>query len=108
MSYEIVLVPNFKKELKKLSKKYFSIKSDFEQLLNQLEINPTQGNSLGNNCYKVRMKISSSGRGKSSGARVITLVRFIETKIYLLSIYEKSNKVTISDNEIQKILKEIK
>ncbi|MBP7478425.1 MAG: addiction module toxin RelE, partial [Chitinophagales bacterium] len=72
MSYNIIAVPTFKKELKKLAKKYDSLKTDLAALFESLEVNPEQGISLGNNCYKIRLAISSKNKGKSGGARLIT------------------------------------
>ncbi len=62
------------------------------------------GISLGNNLYKVRLAITSKGKGKSGGARIITYLKTEEGNIYLLTIYDKSEKDTISNSEIQKIL----
>jgi mRNA-degrading endonuclease RelE of RelBE toxin-antitoxin system len=100
MSFDILPTPEFSRELKKLSKKYASIKSDLSQLLVSLEEDPTLGQSLGNNCYKIRMAISSKNKGKSGGARVITYVKILDEIIYLLSIYDKSETDTITDKEL--------
>ena len=43
MSYKVETTPPFKKQFKKLFKKYPSLKIDLLQLVNSLEINPTQG-----------------------------------------------------------------
>jgi mRNA-degrading endonuclease RelE of RelBE toxin-antitoxin system len=104
MSYEIVAIPNFRKELKKLAKKYPSLKEDFGVLLDSLKVNPLQGVSLGNNCYKIRITIASKGKGKSGGSRVITFVKISQTTVYLLSIYDKSEKENISDSELKELL----
>ncbi len=101
----IVALPQFQKEIKQLSKKYISLPNDFESLLRILENNPTTGESLGNNCYKIRMKIASKHAGKSGGARVITCVKIISSDIYLISIYDKADKETITKKEIEAILK---
>jgi len=50
MSYKVKFIPKFEKELKRLAKKYPSLKSDFSSLLISLKENPTQGTSLGNEC----------------------------------------------------------
>ena len=47
MSYNIIAVPTFKKELKKLAKKYHSLKTDLATLFETLAINHEQGVSLG-------------------------------------------------------------
>jgi len=65
MSYNLIAVPTFRKELKKLAKKYPSLKNDLTLLFESLEENPTQGTSLGRNCYKIRLAITSKGKGKS-------------------------------------------
>ena len=107
MSYNISAIPSFKKEFKKLAKKYPSLKADLEKLSEELIENPTLGTNLGGNFYKVRMAITSKGRGKSGGARVITHVKIIETTIFLTSIYDKSDKDSISDKELDQLLNEI-
>jgi len=41
---------------------------------------------------------------KLSGARVISFVKIIDKTVYLLSIYNKGEKDTMTDNEIEKLL----
>ena len=62
---------------------------------------PQLGTSLGQNIYKVRMAISPKGKGKSGGASVITLVKVTAETVYLVSIYDKSGQITISDSELK-------
>ncbi|MCK4664888.1 MAG: type II toxin-antitoxin system RelE/ParE family toxin [Bacteroidales bacterium] len=107
MSYSVLYTFNFKKEIKRLSKKYPSLKNEIEILITELEENPTHGISIGKNCYKIRLAIKSKGKGKSGGARVITFFKIIKTEIYLLTIYDKSKKKDISDKEIQELITEI-
>jgi hypothetical protein len=54
------------------------------------------------------LAIKSKGKGKSGGARVITYVQVINKTIFLLSIYDKSEKENISDKELIAILQSIK
>jgi mRNA-degrading endonuclease RelE of RelBE toxin-antitoxin system len=61
MSYKIIAVPTFRKELKRLAKKYYSLKNDLTILFKSLEENPSQGTYIGKNCYKIRIAISSKG-----------------------------------------------
>lgn len=105
MSYKIVYTPEFEKEIKRLSAKYPSLRSDFEKFLASLSEEPEQGTPLGNNCYKVRLAIKSKGKGKSGGARVITCVQIVMETVILISIYDKSEKATIADKEIKERLK---
>jgi hypothetical protein len=83
------------------------MKNDFEIFLDELENNPLQGDPLGKDCYKVRMAITSKQKGKSGGARVITCVKIVKEKVVLLSIYDKKEQDSISDKEIDKLLKHI-
>lgn len=107
MSYNIISIPNFKKDLKKLAKKYPSIKNDFSLLIKELEANPAKGISLGNNCYKIRMTISSKSKGKSGGARVLTYLHIKQSTVFLLSIFDKSDKESIDSKIIKKLLNQI-
>lgn len=105
MSYSVKFVPKFEKELKRLAKKFPSLKTDFALLLNSLKENPTQGVALGNECYKVRMSIASKGKGKSGGARVITCFKIVHGTVYLLTLFDKSEKENIPDKELKELLK---
>lgn len=101
---QVYITGNFERQLKKLSKKYASLKSDFGNFIVSLKENPTQGNALGKSCYKVRMAITSKGKGKSAGARIITYFQIDEETISLLAIYDKSEKETISEKELIKLI----
>lgn len=109
MKYRIEVYPTFKREFKRLHKRYRSLKEDLLKLSEELLINPTQGVDLGNGLYKVRMAISSKGKGKSAGTRVITLILAIseeESEIGLHIIYDKSECDNISDKELMNTLKQ--
>ncbi len=108
MNFNIVVTDGFKQHAKGIAKKHRPFKSDLEKLIDSLEINPTQGEPLGKDCYKVRMAITSKGKGKSGGSRLITCVKVVNQTAYLLTIYDKSEKENISDNELQELLKRIK
>ena len=61
MKYGIKPVPSFLKELKRLSKRYVSIKEDVLALGRSLQMNPNQGVDLGRGLRKIRMVITSKG-----------------------------------------------
>ena len=105
MNYSVELSENFKKEAKRLIKKYPSLKQELALLFEELENYPKKGTSLGNNIYKIRLAISSKGKGKTGGARIITHVTVLEEVVLLLSIYNKGEKDSISNKEILDILK---
>ena len=105
MSYKVISIPKFEKELKRLVKKYPSLKQEYIDLIQNLKSTPDQGTPLGNDCYKIRIAIASKGKGKSGGARVITYLQVINTSVFLLTIFDKSDKDNIEDKELQELLK---
>jgi hypothetical protein len=105
MSYNVLTIPPFDKQLKRLAKKYPSLKNEFAELLESLEQEPEQGTNLGNNCYKIRIAIATKGKGKSGGARVITNFVIAEETVFLISIYYKSEKENLTDKELDELLK---
>ncbi len=104
MGFEVIRTEAFEKQFRKLSKKHKSLRNDLLALVNSLETNPKQGDKLGKDCYKIRLAISSKGKGKSGGARVITCVKVIKSVVYLLAIYDKSERETISDTELKQLV----
>src|ERR1700722_5676100 len=100
MSYEIIATSPFEKKIKRLAKKYRSLRSDLTEVVNLLSQNPFQGTPLGKECYKIRVAIASKGKGKSGGARLITYIRVTSKTVYLIEIYDKSEKESISDKEL--------
>ena len=108
MNYNIITYRKFDKELKRLAKRYKSLKKDYADFLNDLERNPIAGVTLSNGCHKIRMKISSKQKGKSGGARVITCIVDIDEntrEVGLHYIYDKSERESISDKELKEIIK---
>ncbi len=113
MKYEVITTDNFEKNAKKLHKKYKSLKQELALLTQSLLENPVLGTPLGNNCYKIRVSIKSKGKGKSGGARVITFleldVNIIQeeetTNIFLLTIYDKSDTDSVTDKELDWLIK---
>lgn len=101
MSFEIIATSNFDRKLKKLAKKYKSIKNDLLEIFTKLEENPEFGTPLGKGCFKIRVSISSKGKGKAGGARLITYVRIVKETIFLMDIYDKSEQSTLSDKELK-------
>jgi len=107
MNYNVKSIAIFEKQAKRLIKKYASLKKELRELVSELKIDPLMGTPLGNNCYKIRLAIASKSKGKSGGARVITNVAVIEKNVYLLSIYDKSEKADLSNKELTELLKHI-
>jgi len=107
MSYNIKVSPNFKKAFKSLRKRYKSIDSDLFKLIESLTETPKQGVVLKNSCYKIRLAISSKNKGKSGGARVITYVLATQERVILLDIYDKSDRESIYDHELDELINNI-
>ena len=107
MEYRIKAARSFEKELKRLAKRYVSMADDYERLLSDLEVNPQLGTDLGRGLRKIRMAITSKGRRKSGGARVITFTVVVavgEADINLLYIYDKAERENITMKEIEALL----
>ncbi len=58
--------PRFRREFKRLSKKYRSLGADVASLARAITANPQLGESLGNNCYK--SVLPSQAKAKVSAA----------------------------------------
>lgn len=110
MSVTIDYLPEFERRAKVLAKKYKSFQSDFNTFLDELEMNPYGGESLGHNTYKFRMAITEKGKGKRGGARVITYnIRQTDEDIFitLMSIYDKSEISNVSDAYLKQLIQNI-
>ncbi len=105
MSFKIETTPRFEKDVKKLHKRFPKIKEDLMQLITELKTNPTMGTHLGENIYKIRLQNSSVSSGKSGGFRVISYY-FVADVLYLVTMYSKSDRETILDKELKKIIQE--
>ncbi|MFN4256626.1 MAG: hypothetical protein ACK4Q5_16615 [Saprospiraceae bacterium] len=101
---KIIPSDQFAKDLKRLAKKYPSLSADLRLLQASLLENPTQGVALGDDCYKIGLKIASKNRGKSGGARVVTLVLMLDEEIHLLTMYDKSEVENISDSFLDELM----
>ena len=110
MKFEIITTPTFDKEFKRLRKKYSSLPNDLEIFEKELLGNPNIGSDLGGNIRKVRVAVKSKNKGKSGGVRVITysvILKITDRVIFLVTLFDKSEKENIPDSEIKKIIKEI-
>ena len=103
----IIATPLFLRGIKALRKKYPSVRADLDRFYEDLEADPQQGDPLGKNCYKVRFAISSKNTGKRNDSRVITCVKIVADTIHLLDVYEKSERSTVSDKELDNLIKQI-
>ncbi|QMW02029.1 type II toxin-antitoxin system RelE/ParE family toxin [Spirosoma foliorum] len=100
MSYKVIFTSDALRDAKQLRKKYPSFKSDLANLIESLQQDPQQGESLGKDCYKIRLAISSKNKGKRGGARAISCVKLIDETVYLVAIYDKSEADTIAEGDL--------
>ncbi len=116
MKIEVRITKSFKRQAKKLLKKYDSLSKELYGLQEELRKNPFLGTKISRNSFKIRIKVKSKGKGKSGGLRTIT---YIEKEIIaitegteneqiivnLISIYDKSKTANISNKEINDLIK---
>ena len=100
----------FYRHFKRLSKKYRSLVDDYRVFREDLILNPFQGVDLGGGVRKVRMAIGAKGKGKSGGARVLTLTLLVsdDAEVTLLTIFDKSEIDNVSDKYIDWLVEKYK
>lgn len=106
MSIEVT--PTFARKVRTLLKRYRSLRQDLQPILDQLAQGERPGDRLQGlslNIFKVRIKNSDIGKGKSAGYRLIYYAELAE-RIVLLTIYSKSDRTDIGSQEILEILRE--
>lgn len=108
MNFNVHTTASFEKQAKRLKKKFPSLKTELAELIGILMEHPETGTALGNDCYKIRLAVASKGKGKSGGARIITLVEIKDTVVTLLYMYDKSEQADISDKELLRLLESAK
>jgi len=98
----------FKRNLRTLAKKYRSIRTDLQPLIDQLlagELPGDQVPGVSLTIFKVRLKNSDIRKGKRSGYRCIYYVK-ARLDIVLLTIYFKSERSDVSAERLQAIIAE--
>lgn len=107
--FQVELTDLFKRDLKKLSKKYPQIKKDLSSLLDQLEQKIFEGDELQGfpgTVYKVRVGSTDQKKGKRGGFRVIYLIVTDAQTIHLMAIYAKARQTDLTQRQKQE-LKEV-
>ena len=97
----------FSKQLKKLAKKYKSIKKDLLEFMNEFDKIHQNAISIKTNIFKVRLKNSDKNKGKSAGYRVYYYLK-IDEKVFLLTIYDKSEIEMINEEILNNMIKDFK
>lgn len=107
MNYNIIVSDHFKREFKSLLKKHSSLKNDLFLFEENIEKELTLATNLGDGFKKIRLNITSKGKGKSGGGRIITyetIINVSNKNVVLASIYDKSKNSTIDIAILKKIL----
>jgi len=104
MSFDVIVTKPFERKLKQLVKKHISLPRDLLSLIDELSEDPQMGTSIGKHCYRIRDTVSSKGKGKSAGARIITYVRIVKRCVFLLDIYDKSEQINITAKELKLLI----
>ncbi len=95
----ILFSEHFKKQLKKLNKKYPNIKND---LLDTLDMfNLKHEISIGRSIYKIRVASRDMQRGKSGGFRSYLYLYLKKDLLLPLCIYPKSENENITETELK-------
>ena len=106
---EVKATPQFKRDLRALSKKYRHIRSDVQSIIERLQAGELPGDRIpgtgSQEIFKVRVKNSDIKKGKSAGYRVIYYFQASTTRI-LITIYSKSETGNISAERILQIVTE--
>jgi mRNA-degrading endonuclease RelE of RelBE toxin-antitoxin system len=98
----------FKRQLKRLSRRYRRIRDDIQPIIDRLEAGETPGDrisGLGQILYKVRVRNTAAARGKSGGYRIIYYLQ-TTTDILLVTIYSKSEQSDIGADELLRIIRD--
>jgi hypothetical protein len=101
---KIEFLEHFDKRVEKLLKDFPRVIKDIRTFHTSLLADKENPTPLGSGFFKSRVKNSDKNKGKSAGYRIITYyVR--DEKIYFVEIYDKSERESISKDELMAILK---
>lgn len=110
MEVEIQIGQEFKRQFKRLAKKYRSLRDYFVEWEREILKNPLVGDDLGNGVRKIRMAIESKRKGKSGGARILTLnIKVSEDglNVILLTIYDKGEISNVKDEYVKYLIEQM-
>lgn len=96
---KIFFAEHFKKQLKRLKRKYPSITSDFLSIIKSFD--PDNEISIGRSIYKIRIPSTDMQKGKSGGFRSYIYLYVKKDRLLPLCIYPKSETESITENELK-------
>jgi hypothetical protein len=95
----VLISDHFKRQIKKLTKKYPNVKDDFLAIIDNLDFKNEI--SIGKNIYKIRISSSDIKKGKSGGFRSYIYLYIKKDLAVPLCIYAKAKTENISQNELK-------
>jgi mRNA-degrading endonuclease RelE of RelBE toxin-antitoxin system len=104
----VEFTPEFRRNLRALSKKYRRIRSDVQPIVRKLQAGDFVGNRIPGTQYvvfKVRVRNSDIPKGESAGYRLIYQVKE-PALVVLVTVYSKLDQSDISAKRIRQILTE--
>ncbi len=110
MSISVFYSHEFKRNVRKLLKKYPRLPDDLDEFIDRLQTGNVEGDLLqhvGCEVYKARIKNSDNKKGKSGGYRIIYYCKQNE-QIFLVTIYAKSEQEDVSAQKILSIVESLK
>jgi mRNA-degrading endonuclease RelE of RelBE toxin-antitoxin system len=105
---DVRFTPEFKRNLRVLSKRFRHLRSDIEPVIEQLQAGNFIGDQIphtGYALFKVRVRNTDARRGKSGGYRLIYYLR-TPLSVVLITIYSKSEQSDVSPTEVRCIIRE--
>ncbi len=109
-SVAVEFTSEFKRNVRQLAKKYRRIRSDVQPVIERLEKGETPGDQVprieeDRVVFKVRVRNSDSGKGKSGGYRVIYWVKSSRTLV-LITIYSKTEQGDVTAKYVRQVITE--
>lgn len=105
---QVEFTPEFKRNVRQLSKKYRHLQADVQPTITQLEAGQTPGTQIprtGYTVFKVRLQNSDIQKGKRSGYRMIYYLKTPEV-VLLITLYSKTEQGDIAAEHIRRIIAE--
>ena len=102
----IIATPDFQAQLRRLAKRYRSLKTDLQPLFTELQNGNTPGDQIPgttHTVFKIRVKNSDIQKGKSAGYRIIYQLKS-NICILLITLYSRSDESNITAREIREII----
>lgn len=96
--YQPIILPHFKRQLKRYGRKYRHLKEAVIDTLEHFE--KEQHPRVGRNIYKVRVRTRDIPKGKNKSFRLIIFLIEKENYIIPLAVYFKGDREDVSKKEI--------